>query len=402
MKLVLKLALTLVMVGLSNAYDLEIQIGKDIIDSRLKVYEESAKKLQKDLSKTDQEFIGKLKDQFNSLGGYNLVDSIDSIKLGWSENQKHEWVAQLRGDFDKKKFYDALEKTSWTKKDGHWFAGELYLFEKKECLIITKTKRIEEVKKQINFKIGVAQVKGVALSGDQSFMKAWAEKSEKGRVYLSMVKGIGIVLDGSKASLSLDFYDPSQAVFATGMISTGLEFLKGMILQIKEKPGDKDNLIDWVNYSSNQMFAAQAMHHVNKLEPKSTGSILSLSYQMKNSVKDLYKSFEGSFVLALGSIVGMLASKQMDLSKLKSMNLGLIPTMGGMPQATGPCPKEMKMIEQAVEFYNSDHVKTGPWSTIKAKVFSEGYLPEDLVCNGKLVKNTTLFVDGKNGTIRPK
>jgi hypothetical protein len=402
MKLLIVLALSSIMITNTYTYDLEVQIGQDIIESRLKVYEESAKRLQKELPKEDQAFIAKLKEQFHALGGYNLVNDITSIKFGWSQSHNHEWVAQLQGKFDKKKFHSALEKTSWTKSKDYWKSKEMFLFESKDSLIITKTKRFSELRKQLDFKIGMVKVKGASLSGDQTFMKAWASKSEKGRIYLSMIKGINIVLDASKASLSLDFYDPSQAVFATGMISTGLEFLKGMIQQVKEKPGDKNNLIDWVNYSSNQLFAAEAMHYVKKLEPKSSGSILSLNYTMKNSVKDLYKSFEGSFVLAAGSIFTMFASKQMDFAKLKGMNLGLIPGMGGTSQASGPCSKELKIINQAVEFYNSDHVKTGNWDEIKSKVFAEGYLPDDLVCNGKLIKDNAVFTVDKNGAIRPK
>ena len=57
------------------------------------------------------------------------------------------------------------------------------------------------------------------------------------------------------------------------------------------------------------------------------------------------------------------------------------------------------MINQAVEFYNLDHLKQGNYEQIKAKLFEEGYLPDNLTCDGELIKDVKLFSTGADGSL---
>ncbi|MCJ8347898.1 hypothetical protein MJH12_20370, partial [bacterium] len=247
----------------------------------------------------------------------------------------------------------------------------------------------------------VASVTGFNLSLDQSFMKMWMEKAKESKIYLQMIQAINLQVDGHDANLSIDFKDPSQAIFASGMVSTAFEFLKGMIVQAKKKPGEIDNLLDWIAYSQQQVYAAQAMTYANKIIVKSSGSILNINYRMKETIADVYKNLEGSFVLGIGSLVMLYKSKNLNLNQLKSINLGMIPSMG-TGGSGGTCSKEIKMIDQSIEFYNSDHIKTGPWEKIKSQIFEEGYLPEDLVCKGILIKDNSIFYTNSNGNVTLK
>ncbi|PCJ20086.1 MAG: hypothetical protein COB02_05670 [Candidatus Cloacimonadota bacterium] len=401
MKKILILIFALTAMHETYSYELEVQIGRSLIEARLEAYEKSLNELKKTSTNEKLSFLIELEKSFKESDGYSFMKYVSFVKIGWNKKREHEWVAEISGKFSQKELEKTLKKTSWQKEKKYWANKGIYLFFKKKKIIVTKTKRAKEIISNLDFKIGVAHTEGLDISLDEAFMKNWASKAQKVQLYLQMIKGMEFKLEQKHGSLSLDFYDPSQAVFATGMISTAIEFLKGMIEQVKEKPGASDSLLDWMSYSQSQVFAFKVLEHLKKLEPKSFGAVLSLNYSFESSLKEIYQGTIGQISSAVISLIVALNKKGFDWNQIHSLNMGEIPSLG-MANGTKMCEKEIEMIEQSLDFYNNDHIKSGTWEEVKTKLFSEGYLPEDIVCKGEIVKNNDLFKTNSFGKLELK
>jgi len=377
------------------AVELEISLGHQFLGERQAFYKGVMKSQKSMLLSTRPTDVKtsldlELLQKFESLGGYDLGVKATGLKFVWLDSRLISWYVLLTGSFDSKQIEQSLRLQSWSQEVDGFSKGRLRL-------------RIVAAGVVIFSGLDGAVMEQV-IRGSQVDIPDWGSirihpslfeqlrlREPRTRAVLGGVQEFFLKWQGSNLSLRLDFMTAGQAALVAAVLG-GFKSWLGVRLEEFGSPQVRDfSLLDSLYFSQKSALAAFVLDRLSHLEVESGSNFLGVKIaELGSPVEFLSEEIPRLLVafLALGG--GASISQFGDIAKIApKVKTGV----------EGLCPETLRMVRKAMEFYSLDHGGSFRYESVKSYLFSEGYLPPDLSCNGVHIQDSQVFGTGPEGLI---
>jgi len=393
---------------IAGSTELELYFSGSFLEIRDKFARKSIedlKELDEQLHQKVQELDSQTQTLFTSSGGIDLIEGATSMRGVWESSDSKSFMVKLSGQFETDKIESALKSKGWVKRAKRWLRRGVMIQVEEKAVFVGRGEYKGDLTLLKFYSIPVNE-QWLSVHLKKSFFEELGSRRERLSGLLSTMEEVQLdYTAGNDMELSIRFTDQEGSSTAFGVLNGVLQFVKGWAGAYEPQ---MKNLWQTFSYPA---FARPALsreifsHYLNKMEVMSFGSVVQARM---TSCSDPH-TFASKHLPAMISSLAMTVLPQ--LSSLRnSMSQGGFPFLPGMmktpaggstpaPKTGGDCEKARKMITQALEFYNLDHMGQFQYQQVKSKLFEEGYLPENLNCDGKRVKESDLFQSGADGSV---
>ena len=384
--------------------EVEVYLGSDLIATRdaWSIPSSTASTLDVLQANEMKQYLKGLTTSFKRAGGYDLLGQSSYIRWAWLSSKNKTWMMQIPySSKDRKAIENSLFKAGWERKDNGVFVHlDLIALIKDELVLVGHKLELGRLIEESGY-WSIPASKWFQVRAFKPMFEELARRKPRLDALLEYLSEIDLLwLNGDLvADIQLTASDRATALVISA--NAGIQFVKNLIISNDGYKKESWHLLDFKSYSQQSVNSKAIEHIFDRIVIRSYGKVLQIKYL---GVGDFGKFLAQIVPKQLFSI---LFAFMPQYSKYRDQLVKLIGTEGAKGSQSvreqnnviDSCSSEMKMIMQAVEFYNLDHLKRGTYEQIKPKLFEEGYLPEDLTCDGKLVKNFKIFSMGANGTL---
>ena len=407
---VCRIALTLMALAFvhsNSAKELELFLGQRVLQAREQLSSAYSGRTSADIvdSIALKGAFDKLRGEFNANGGVDILGESSSVRWAWLSSDAKSWILQLRTS---RKDWDRVEKlllqSGWQKHtDGSLKRDEYIIVLGEEKLVFSRYLALEQLNREAeNWSLPVNEWFSLRL--EKSFFSELGARSPRAEAFVSNINEMYASWEDGDLVLNLQLLEVSQATAVMVALNGVIGMAKGAVLGKAQSPRSSWQMFDLLAYSSQVINALAFEQTLNRLRLEAFGRILQLRY---TGAGDLDRFMLDSLPRIIG--LGLIAAAPMYvefkdqlpalLNGVKNDTSGSKISEAHNGEGVASCHREAKMIEQAVEFYNLDHLKKGKYENIKKELFENGYLPEELSCGERLVKDHDDFGTDSEGKI---
>mgnify|MGYP001323355986 CR=1 FL=1 len=384
--------------------EVEVYLGEEVIAARKawSVSDSVSSTVEIDQVREMKQYLTKLDNKFQKAGGYDLLGKAAFIRWAWLSSKDKSWIMQIPFlPKARKNILDSLLKANWQKKaDGVFENRTLLISVKDSKVLLGSNLDLDKLVKESSY-WSIPACDWFQIRAFKPLFDELALRQPRLDALLSYVNEIH--LSWVKGDLVADFQltDSERATTLVISANTGLQFVKNLIIAEDSYKLEGWQLLDFISFSQQSVNSKAIEFMFERLMFQSYGKVFQVKYVgVGDFGKFLTNALPKKIFRLLLALLPQYSQHRDQLSKLVRT--------GGAKRSRfsrenrvvkDSCESQMKMIKQAVEFYNLDHLKQGKYELIKSKLFEEGYLPEDLSCEGKLIKNEKMFTQEVNGSI---
>jgi hypothetical protein len=410
MSKILSMICLVVLVSVAGAFDVTVTVGKAALNFRQQYVKKSYNVLLGDKKGGDR--YKAVASIFKEKGGVALLDSVESFQMGIGLSGNRYGVARVWGKVSK----DAeqqLKQAQWQSMGGAWAQGELILILEKDGFIASGSLSLDQLKLMKSQFTKKSEVSWVEALVDSSALQSMMSRNPMVYGMLSGIQHISLKWMGESADLSMVFEDPSKPMqlgMFVGQISSVLQGTVKAMTGYQRAYGftslDKDG------FMQQTLITEWVLDTLGGMKSSINGNEFQLSFIIGEPSQFLEHVtpiavvsqllFPGGALSGTKSpvfIPGMVLGGQGGATPPINAGAGLRGNAVNPQLPEGPCPKERKMVEQALAFYRLDHGDTGDWTGVKSQLFEKEYLPSDLSCNGKSIKQNQIFKESSHGVV---
>tara|TARA_B100000674_G_C37969938_1_gene976431 strand:+ start:3070 stop:4428 length:1359 start_codon:yes stop_codon:yes gene_type:complete len=385
------------------ARELEIYLGPAAIAARKAISIPSYPATTFDASQASKmsQHLNDLEKKFSKAGGLDLIGKASFVRWAWLSSDLKSWIMQIPISFeDSKKIEQSLLRTNWKKDADRVYRREnLIITTQSEKVFVGHNISIKDLRKESGY-WSIPSCEWFQVKAFKPLFDELAQRQPRLDALLSYLIEINWSWSSGDLVMDLQLTSSEKATSLLVSANAAVQLIKNLI--INQGPYSLENwhLLDFISYSQASINSKSVELIFERLRFQSFGKVFQVKYL---GVGDFGVFLTDALPKMIVSVVMAILpqySKHRDrlgsliASGVKGANSDVTVTM-----SKDSCDAEIKMIRQAVEFYNLDHLKKGKYDQIKSKLFEEGYLPEDLSCDGKLIKNHKFFYTDSDGDL---
>lgn len=407
---VFRIALTvMVLAGVhsNSAKELELFLGQKVLQARHQFSSAYSERTSADIvdSIALKEAFENLRGEFNANGGVDILGESSSVRWAWISSNAKSWIMQLKTS---RKDWDRVEKlllqSGWQRHtDGSFKRDEYIIVLGEEKLVFSRYLTQEQLNRESeNWSLPLNEWFSLRL--DKSFFSELGARSPRAEAFVSNINEMYASWEDDDLVLNLQLLEASQATAVMVGLNGVIGMAKGAVLSRAQSPRSSWQMFDLLAYSSQVINALAFEQTLNRLRLEAFGRILQVRYEGAGDL-DRFMLYSLPRILGLGLIAAAPMYVEFKdqlpalLNGVRADTPGSKVSDADNGEGVARCHREAKMIEQAVEFYNLDHLKKGKYESIKEQLFENGYLPAGLSCGKRLVKDYDDFGTNSKGKI---
>ena len=340
--------------------------------------------------------------KFKKQGGYDLIGRATHLRWAWLSSVLKTWVMQIPFNLkDKNIFKESLLKSRWTRESDGTFVNKNFRIMFKDSKVILGHKLDTKALKEQSGYWNIPSCQWFQVRAFKPMFNELARRQPRLDALLSHITEVNFSWLQGDLIADIQLTESEKATALVLSVNAGIDLAKRFVMT--QGPYDAENwqLLDFISYSQQSLNLKTFELMFDRLYVQSYGRVFQIKY---GGVGDFGKFLSTTLPRQIFTLILALAphySKNRDqIGKLIRSNSSK--ASQGSKRSTvseDTCESEIKMIKQAVEFYNLDHLKQGSYEQIKPKLFEEGYLPDNLTCDGALIKDVKLFSTGADGSL---
>lgn len=405
-----QITLTLLIIGVVHvvsARELELYLGHKMLNARHHLSSTYSQRTSADVADSLilKKAIERLRGEFEAIGGVDILGESSGIRWAWLSSNVKSWILQLNSSRKRWKQVESnLVKAGWSSNtDGTLRYNDYLAVLGDGKILISRHLALEEMKREsLNWSLPLNDWFSLRL--DSPFFYQVGVRSPRIEAFASNITEMYASWEMGDLVLNVQLKEPSQATTVLVALNGAISMAKGAVVGNAQSPRSSLQMFDFLAYSSQKLHALAFEQTLNRFKVESFGRILQIRYTGAGDLdRFLLESLPRMIGLGLIAAAPLYVKYKDQLPSLLNLPRKDISSerMQGVSDGDSGvrCLKEAKMIQQAVEFYNLDHLKKGKFENIKKDLFENGYLPANLSCAGRSVKDFDDFGTDSEGKI---
>lgn len=400
------LLLGLLCVATIYSREIEIYVGPKVFEAR-NLWSNSYSKtttLELAESKELENLNRELRKTFSETGGIDLLGRSSSMRAAWISSSKKAWLIQLTSQQDTSKTTIALQKAGWQlARDGSFQREDFTTVVKSNKIIFGRGLSTADLLRE-SLIWNIPANEWLSIKIQKPFFEEFARRSPRSDAFVSKIVELYLTWDQGDLVLNMQLNESKQASSLLLGVNGIIQFLSNAVRGGDVKSAAGWEALDFVAYSSQSLNALAFQQILRRINCEAFGKIFQLRYV---DVGDLGVFLSSSMPRIMMTLLVTAApyyiehkSKITALLGATSYNNPAAFSNDSKSTTVEPCQAEIEVLQQAVEFYNLDHLKKGKFEDIKTDLFSNGYLPQDFTCGDILIRESNAFRTDSEGKIR--
>jgi|GEM_PF-2008103 len=390
-------------------FEVEIHLGSDLLGLRASFVDLLDRGLSSSSEINDSSYMKRLEKDlrgaFSERGGYDLSGRVDSISWGWVDSAARSFLLILKGDFEKKGIRAALLASGWVAQGNDLFElEELSLLLNPGNLLVYSNLSRESALKAAGW---FAVPRGwFDLRVSQDLVMELGRRDPRLAPLAQNLRALSVHCSNTECELF-----GGLSPHTIGLVSGGLQSLRTWLittLRDASTPNSKSALLDFWQFARGPLMTGSVLYVLEQIEIESKPDGVLCRLMNPGPPQKLLLETMPRFLLGAGVhlTTALVQNRQKIQSFAKAIQSGggnvfPVGSMGvGRADGDGPCPNSLRLARRAVDFYRSDYGGQEPFETIKGELFEKSYLPMDLECSGKMVKDHQVFETDMSGILQ--
>ena len=391
-----------------NTFEVELHLGSDLLKLRSTFAELVDQGLLPEAQDTgSQSSIRKLetdlRKSFEEIGGYDLGALIKKISWGWLSSAQGSFVLSMEGRFEGQKLSSALAAAGWESTEKNVFNKDALqlAFNSNSILIFSKL----SLREALEAAGSLARPGGwFALIVRREFLLELGSKDPRLEPLPQNISQLDLSCSVSKCELAMTLNEQTA-----GFLGSAMESLKMLLINTLEQATPVKTsayLLDFWDYAGGPLITESVVDLVRRAEILVSGDVVSLLLRDPGSPRVFVFSTLPRFIF--GASVHLSSALMKHRDKIRSLSTLMQANQSSLFQATnstqaspnGRCEEALRLVRRAMDFYRDDYGGSHSYEEIKSELFAKSYLPQDLSCDGYLVRNYSIFKSNSDGTIQ--
>ncbi len=386
-----------------SARELEIYLGPSTLDARksMSIPYTTATTIEALQAAEMKSHLSELREKFSQAGGYDLIGAATYVRWAWLSSDSKSWVMQVplssKGSIDIEKTFSRSE---WKREADKVFrSGNLIMSIQKEKVYIGSKISADDLLKESKY-WSIPSCRWFQIKAYKPLFQELAKRRPRLEALLSYVDEINWSLSGGDLTMDIQLTEGEKATSLAVSANAAVQLIKNLIINQDSYVSEPWQLLDFLSYNQASINSKSVELIFERLRFRSFGKVFQASYVGVGDFGQFLTDSLPKMTVSLALSVIPQYSKHRDrLGQLITAGVGKSRKDRQEVITSDSCDSEIKMIRQAIEFYNLDHLQQKNYYQIKPKLFEEGYLPSDLSCDGKLVIDNTMFYMNSDGLL---
>ncbi len=384
-----------------SARELEIYLGPAAIAARKAISTPSSPSTTFEVSQALKmnQHLNELEKRFSKAGGYDLIGKASFVRWAWLSSDLKSWIMQIPiSSEDAKSIEQSLLRTNWKKEADKVFRHEnLIIKTQSKKVLVGHHISLKDLLKEAGY-WSIPSCEWFQIKAFKPLFDELAQRQPRLDALLSYLTEINWSWSRGDLVMDLQLTNSEKATSLLVSANAVVQLIKNLIINQGPYSSENWHLLDFISYSQASINSKSVELIFERLHFQSFGKVFQVKYL---GVGDfgvfLTDALPKMIVTVVMAILPQYSKHRDRLGNLIASGAKGVNSDTTAAISKDSCDSEIKMIRQAVEFYNLDHLKKGKYDQIKPKLFEEGYLPEDLSCDGKFIKEHKLFYTDSDG-----